>query len=70
MYPVMSSPISKGSQAATRQLPIATGSHDLAPKSQARVSVAPRSISETRLQAAKPTMDRSSDPYANVACTD
>lgn len=71
MFTAMSSPLSKGPQAATRQLPIATGRQDRSePKSQGRVSVAPRSISETRLQAAVGSRDSQTDPYADVACTD
>ncbi len=71
MYTAMSSPLSKRPQAATRQLPIATGREDgTEPKSQGRVSVAPRSISETRLQTAVVPKDTAADPYADVACTD
>lgn len=71
MFPVMSSPTSKRPQAATRQLPIAVGSDDRsAPKSQGRVSVAPRAISETRLQAAVVRVDSSAELYTDVACTD
>jgi len=40
------------------------------PKSQGRVSVAPRSISETRLQAAVVRRDSAADLYTDVACTD
>lgn len=70
MFYEMSSPLSKF-QAATRQLPIATGSDDnSSPKSQGHVSVAPRAISETRLQTAVVRRDSSTDPYADVACTD
>jgi len=71
MFTVMSSPLSKRPQAATRQLPIATGREDRSePKSQGRVSIAPRSVSETRLQAAVVRRDSTTDPYADVACTD
>jgi hypothetical protein len=71
MYLVMSSPLSKRPQAATRQLPIATGREDgKDPKSQGHISVAPRSTSETRLQTAVVRRDSSTDPYADVAGTD
>jgi hypothetical protein len=41
-----------------------------APKSQGRVSVAPRSVSEMRLQAAVAVRKESADSYEDVACTD
>jgi hypothetical protein len=67
MFNAMSHPtFAKTPQAATRHLPVA---HSLDRSGEPR-SIRPSTTSETRLQAAVVREDSSSDPYADVPCTD
>lgn len=67
---VMSFPLSAKPQPATRQLPVARGrDRDVSSEARVRASKTRRS-SDSRLQAPVVQREATSDPYADVPCTD